>query len=151
MVWKFARITFSNIHFKIETALKPMDSFKGVTHEDIYSMKNSRYDVFYKVLFHLQISTNFNACKNLVENFLKEKPSISLKSAFSSGVCCCLILSQFLQRRIQKEEESLNNNKTNDYDFLIHFSDTQSPRVVAGQPDGQRNLPRVSKQEIISF
>lgn len=54
-------------------------------------------------------------------------------------------------RRIQKEEESLNNNKTNDYDFLIHFSDTQSPRVVAGQPDGQRNLPRVSKQEMISF
>ena len=59
-----------------------MDSFKGVTHEDIYSMKNSRYDVFYKVLFHLQISTNFNACKNLVENFFKEKPSISLKSAY---------------------------------------------------------------------
>ena len=32
-----------------------MDSSKGITHEDIYSMKNSRYDVFYKVLFHLQI------------------------------------------------------------------------------------------------
>lgn len=28
--------------------------------------------MFYKVLFHLQISTNFNACKNLVENFLKK-------------------------------------------------------------------------------
>lgn len=87
MVWKFARITFSNIHFKIETAIKPMDSFKGITHEDIYSKKNSRYDVFYKVLFYLQISTNFNACKNLVEHFLKEKPSISLKSAYFRLEC----------------------------------------------------------------
>ena len=87
MVYKFAGITFSNIHFKIETAIKPMDSFKGITQEDIYSKKNSRYDVFYKVLFHLQISTNFNACKNLVENFFKEKPSISLKSAYFRLEC----------------------------------------------------------------
>lgn len=87
MVLKFARITFSNIHFKIETAIKPMDSFKVITHEDIYSTKNSRYDVFYKVLFHLQISTNFNACKNFVENFFNEKPSISLKSAYFRLEC----------------------------------------------------------------
>ena len=87
MVYKFAGITFSNIHLKIETAIKPMDSFKGITQEDIYSKKNSRYDVFYKVLFHLQISTNFNACKNLVENFFNEKPSISLKSAYFRLEC----------------------------------------------------------------
>ena len=35
----------------------------------------------------LQISTNFNACKNLLENFLKEKPSISLKSAYFRLEC----------------------------------------------------------------
>ena len=64
-----------------------MDSFKGITQEDICSKKNSKHDVFYKVLFHLQISTNFNACKNLVENFLKEKPSISLKSAYFRLEC----------------------------------------------------------------
>ena len=53
-----------------------MDSSKGITHEDIYSMKNSRYNVFYKVLFHLQISTNFYKLQRLQKSswkFLKGK------------------------------------------------------------------------------
>ena len=64
-----------------------MDSSRGITHEDIYSVKNSKCDVFYKVLFQLQISTNFNACKNLVENLLREKPIILLKSAYFRLEC----------------------------------------------------------------
>ena len=42
---------------------------------------------FKRYYFTSKISTNFNACKNLVENFFNEKPSISLNSAYFRLEC----------------------------------------------------------------